>query len=463
MSEAAETLFQIIFNEADWTTCLIEAIPDGILIADTDAIVRYVNGGYLRLTGIKREDIIGKHVAEVRPGAMLPRTIKTGEAKVAVYRRVEDTEYISDMSPLIHDGKIVGGVSVNKHLGRFLLLSKELEKHVRKTKELRSAVSQAYRAHYTFDDIVGNSPRVQDALAMARKIAGYDADILITGESGTGKEMFAQAIHNASPRSEMPFVPVNCSTLNSELLESELFGYEDGAFTGGRKGGKIGLFAVSDGGTIMLDEIAELSYDMQAKLLRVLQERTIRKVGDNAETRLDIRVIAVTNKNLLSLAKQGKFREDLYYRLNVMNLEIPPLRERTSDAISLADYFLMAWGQKHGKYWTFHESVVEKILHHDWPGNIRELKNVVEFAAYTCDANIITDIHLPRSDVERGKTEPVALPTMGGPGTLKKVAANAQRAIIQSMLSQYGDSLEAKKSIAASLGISLATLYNKSR
>ena len=198
--------------------------------------------------------------------------------------------------------------------------------------------------------------------------------------------MFAQAIHNASSRAELPFVAVNCSTLNSALLESELFGYEDGAFTGARKGGRIGLFSVSEGGTIMLDEIAELSYDMQAKLLRVLQERTVRKVGDHAEWPVDIRVIAATNKNLLELTKQGKFREDLYYRLNAMSLEIPALRDRESDSIVLAEHFLVKWAQRNGKYWTFHPSVLEKILRYGWPGNIRELKNVVEFAAYTCDA-----------------------------------------------------------------------------
>ncbi len=463
MSKAKETLFKVILNEPDWTLRLIEAIPDAIVIADTDGVVQYVNAGYLRLAGLKREDIIGKDLAEMRPGAVLPHAIKSGEAKLAVYRRVGDTEYITDVSPISHNGTTIGGVSVSKQLKEFLLLSKELERYVRKTKELRSVVNRAYQARYRFEDIIGNSPRIQEAMAMGKKIALCEADILITGESGTGKEMFAQAIHNASSRAELPFVAVNCSTLNSALLESELFGYEDGAFTGARKGGKIGLFSVSEGGTIMLDEIAELSYDMQAKLLRVLQERTVRKVGDHAEWPVDIRVIAATNKNLLELTKQGKFREDLYYRLNAMSLEIPPLRNRESDSIVLAEYFLVKWAQRNGKYWTFHPSVLEKILRYDWPGNIRELKNVVEFAAYTCDRSVITDIQLPKSKPESNKADDSTLSTMRGSGTLKKVAADTQRAVIQSMLNKYGDTLEAKKTIAMELGISLATLYNKCR
>ncbi len=463
MSKAAETLFQVILHESDWTSCLIEAIPDGILIVDRDGFVRYANAAYLRLAGLKREDIIGKELSEVRPGAALPRAVKTGETRVGVYRRVGDTDYIADVAPIVRNGTIIGGVSVSKLLGPFLLLSKELEKHVRKTKELRSLVNRAYQARYSFEDIVGNSPRIQEAIAMAKKMALCEADILITGESGTGKEMFAQAIHSASSRAELPFVAVNCSTLNSALLESELFGYEEGAFTGARKGGKIGLFSVSEGGTIMLDEIAELSYDMQAKLLRVLQERTVRRVGDHAECPVNIRVIASTNKNLLDLTKQGKFREDLYYRLNVMSLEIPPLRDRASDAILLAEHFLLRWTQKNGKYWTFHPSVLEKILDYSWPGNIRELKNVVEFAAYTCDRGAITNLPLPKSQPESHRIDDSILSAMSGPGALKKLAADTQRAVIRSMLNKYGDTLEAKRTVAQQLGISLATLYNKSK
>jgi transcriptional regulator with PAS, ATPase and Fis domain len=461
MSTAEETLFQVIRHEPEWTSSLIEAIPDGILIIDTDGVVRYVNAGYLRLTGLKREDIVGKNLLEARPGAILPQAVKSGETRVGVYRRVGNTEYIVDVAPVAHQGTIIGGVSVSKPLGQFLLLAKEVEKHVRKTRELRSVINRAYQARYSFEDIIGNSPRIQEAISMGKKMALCEADILITGESGTGKEMFAQAIHNASSRAELPFVAVNCSTLNSALLESELFGYEDGAFTGARKGGKIGLFAVADGGTIMLDEIAELSYDLQAKLLRVLQERTVRKVGDHAESPVDVRVVAASNRNLFDLTRQGKFREDLYYRLNVMSLEIPPLRDRASDAILLAEHFLMKWSQKNGKYWTFHPSLLEKILGYSWPGNIRELKNVVEFAAYTCDRGAIMDLPLPKSRPESHQIDDSILAAMSGPGALKKLAADTQRAVIRSMLNKHGDTLEAKKTVASQLGISLATLYNK--
>ena len=462
MKQAAADVVGIAMAERQWTQSLIEAIYDGVLIIDIQGKVCYVNGGYLKITGLAEEDIVGLPLAQVRPGSVLSQVTKSGEARMGVYRREGNSEYVVDMSPIRYNGKIVGGISTLKEISRIQSLSKELEKYVKKNRELASVVSHIYNARYTFHDIVGASPELRKAVAFAEKIAQCDEDVLICGESGTGKEMFAQAIHNGSSRSAMPFVPVNCPTLHSTLVESELFGYENGAFTGARKGGKVGLFFVADNGTIMLDEIAELPYDMQAKLLRVLQERKVRRIGEAAEQAINIRVIAVTNKNLLALAKEGKFREDLYYRLNAMTLEVPPLKDRKGDLELLAEHFLGEWCKRNGRYLTLHASAWEMINGYDWPGNIRELKHVVEFSAYLCEGSVIHSIRLPQ-------TAPLPIPhqheevDFSHPESLKRIVENTERAVIQSMLKKYGESLEAKKIIAGQLGISLATFYNKAK
>ncbi len=444
---------------------LIEAVYDGILIADSNGIVRHVNDGYLRISGLTREEIMEKSLSIVRPGSVLPQVIKTGNAKIGIYRHEGNSEYVVDMAPICFQGTVVGGISLVKGIERIQRLSKEVEKYVQKNRELKAAVNSAYQARYSFSDAIGVSAAFVRTVDFAKRMAGYDEDILITGESGTGKELFAQAIHNASSRADKPFVAVNCSTLSSPLVESELFGYSDGSFTGALKGGKAGLFSVADGGTIMLDEIAELPYDMQAKLLRVLQERKLRRVGASTEEGVDVRVIAATNKDLLALAKAGKFREDLYYRLAVMTLEIPSLRQRKADLQPLAEHFLQAWCKRNRRQITFFPSAFAMMESYDWPGNIREFKNVIQFSAYICDGDSIDTIHLPKASLQpQGEFNPAVAQdtyTMDPSGGLKKILEETEQAVIRSLLRKYGESLDAKKRIAAELGISLATLYNK--
>lgn len=446
------------------TNSLIEAIYDGILIADAASIVRYVNAGYLRISGIKSEDIINKSLSQVRPGSVLPQVIKTGVAQIGIYRQEGNAEYVVDMAPIRFDGNVVGGISVVKSIARIKKLSKELEKYAQKNRELKATVDSLYQARYTFNDVIGDSVEIQTVTSLAKRMASYDEDILITGESGTGKELFAQAIHNASSRSTKPFIAVNCSTLNSTLVESELFGYTAGAFTGALKDGKAGLFAMADGGTIMLDEIADLPYDMQAKLLRVLQERKIRRVGCSNEEIVDIRVIAATNRDLLAMANNGKYREDLYYRLSAMILELPSLRSRKTDLAALADHFLAEWARRNKKNIAFLPSAYAMMQTYNWPGNIREFKNVIQFSAYTCDSDKVAEIHLPKSAYAQTvplETAPMPQAARQYQGSLKKILEETEQEVIRQMLMRYGHSLEGKKAAAAELGISLATLYNK--
>lgn len=456
-----ERFFDMALNPRGVTFSVLSSIHNAMLVADANIIVRYVNAKYLEITGLKYEEIIGKNLQEVRPQTVLPQVIRSGEARTDLLSRTIPNAVVDMSVPLVYKGRTVGGISILKESQRIQLIYKELEKMMQLNdelkQELKSVVVNAYSAKYLFSDIVGYTPLFQNIVAIAKKFAGFDADILITGESGTGKELFAQAIHNASARSHMPFVPVNCSTLSPTLVESELFGYDSDAFTGAVKGGKVGMFSVANGGTIMLDEISELPFDMQAKLLRVLQERTVRKVGGAAEVPVNVRVIAATNKNLLEMVRVGKFREDLYYRLTILRLDLPSLRERRDDIRPLADALLAGWNQKHGKNLRIHPGVYDKMIRYEWPGNIRELKNAVHFAAFLCDTDVITSINLPEQIASAQRERIVDYGEM----QLKEIVEITERNVVREMIKKYGDTLEAKKEIAAKLGISLPTLYNK--
>lgn len=438
-----------------WYVKILDSINDGILVIDECAIVRYVNAEYTRITGVSSSQIIGRYLTDVRPGAMLPSVVKTGRSLSGVYRREGEIEYVVDMAPIVVGGKTVGGVSVVKDITEVQKLSEEVKRYHKNTERLKNMVDRMYRAKYSFADVLGSSAAMGKTVETARRIAHGHADVLITGESGTGKEVFAQAIHNESARAEGPFVAINCATITLPLIESELFGYEDGSFTGARKGGKLGLFEIAGGGTIFLDEITELSLEMQAKLLRVLQERTVRRIGNANEIAIDIRVMAASNKDICSLVKENAFRDDLYYRLCVLNLNLPPLRERGQDVWLLAENFVVAYAQKVGHHFHLSNEVRETLLRYHWPGNVRELRNVIEYAVNMCDNGVITVLHLPEwLKAAAGDKEPASRP-------LVDRVHSFERRIIKDMLDHYGADMEAKRKIAQELGISLATLYNK--
>lgn len=432
---------------------ILDAIYDGILVADASAVVRYVNPEYTRITGVNHEEIIGRPLEEVRPGAILPEVIRSGVPRAGVFRRVGAIEYVVDMAPIIIAGRIVGGVSVLKDLTEVQRLSQELRQYVNRVNRLHTIVRDSFRARFTFEDIVGKSDAIHAAVAFARRIARVESDVLITGESGTGKEVFAQAIHNASSRAAAPFIAFNCAALSPSLIESELFGYGEGAFTGARRSGKVGFFEIADGGTVLLDEIAELSVEMQAKLLRTIQERRIRRIGETEEIPVDVRIIAATNRDLEQLVREGRFREDLYYRINVVNIHLPPLLARKSDVRPLADHFLGCCRARLGRNLSFSVAAYEALLGHDWPGNVRELQNAVEHAANLADAEIIEPEHLPRVLQKR---------VTGRCGAnLRQLLREVERQTIIERLNHHGRTVAAKKQVARELGLSLSTLYSK--
>lgn len=432
---------------------ILDSIYDGLLIADNNSIVRYINPEYTRITGVKYEDIVGRYLTDIRPGAILPKIIKAGLPMDGVYRREGEVEYVVDMAPIILNGKVAGGVSLVKDITEVRRLHKEINRYEKRTNRLKKLVEHAYKAKYTFDDLVGDSPALKKSIQFTKKAAAGEIDILITGESGTGKEIFAQAIHNESRRKQNPFVALNCASLTSSLVESELFGYEEGAFTGAKKGGKTGLFEIADGGTILLDEIGELSLEVQAKLLRVLQERTVRRIGESTEIPLNVRVITSTNRNLKQMVVEGRFREDLYYRLNALNIHLPPLRDRDKDAIPLAKHFLKLYSRKIGRPYSFSSEIFGVFANYNWPGNVRELRNTIEFAATMCEDTIITQLHLP----------PIFLMDSSGgiKKTLQQLVQDAERQFIISALKTEEPTVEGKKRVASQLGFSIATLYNK--
>ena len=438
-----------------WLLSILDSINNGVMIIDDAFIVRYLNPEYTRITGVSRDQIIGRPLREVRPGARLPDVVRSGKPLSGVFRREGDIEYVVDLAPIVLDGKIKGGIGVFKDITEVECLSKELQRILRQTDRLKSIVHHAYQARYTFDDIIGTSDGIRKVIELAKRFARGGNDILITGESGTGKEVLAQAIHNTGDRAAGPFVTVNCAALSPSLLESELFGYIEGAFTGARKGGKVGLFEIADGGTIFLDEIAELTPEMQGRCLRVLQERTIRRVGDTQETRLDVHVITATNRDLSRMAEENAFRQDLYYRLWVLNIHIPPLRERNIDIRVLADHFLAQCGRKIMRRLEFAPEIYERFSKYGWPGNVRELIHTVEFATQMADDSVIAPHHLPAA------LNPESIPDRLQAGKLSELVRDFERKVITGRLKYYGKSMEAKKSIARDLGISKATLYNK--
>lgn len=442
-------------NEA--ARAAFNAMREGITIIDTDGIIVFGNTAYREFlnkeAGGDIGPIEGYRLRDLRPGARLPDVLEKGEPILHLTRQEVEDFYFVNLYPIYRDGVLLGGLSVVTFLDDAYRAREELEAMEARSKQVLHRINKANGARYTFDDIVAESPAGAQTKALAEKIAATDATVLLESESGTGKELYAQAIHNASLRREGVFVAINCANFNPNMLESELFGYVEGAFTGAKKGGKLGLFEAAAGGTLFLDEISEMDLGLQAKLLRVLQERRIRPVGGVKEIDVDVRVIAACNAGLPDYVDQGKFRKDLYYRLNTFPIHIPPLRERTGDIPALAAAILDQLSHKLRRPFTLTDEAVRLLQAHSWPGNVRELRNVLEFSAYLPPSGVITCEAFP-ADLRRPAEHDAALPLV------QRVRAFEKREI-QRLLARNGASLEGKKKTAAQLGISLASLYNK--
>lgn len=345
---------------------LIQMMKDGIVVTDNLGKIHLANEKAVKLMNFRTDVLEGFNISEVLP-------------EMDIYPEIQ---YIinGDRGPImasfvpIETNLEPAGENV---IGRIVTLS-DFDEREEVQHEVRSRLAgNHHRARYRFSEIIGDSPQIENAIAQAKKMAKSSSSVLITGESGTGKELFAQSIHNASSRCNRNFVAVNCAAIPENLLESEMFGYEEGSFTGARKGGKAGYFEVAHGGTIFLDEIGEMPLQLQAKLLRVIEERRVTRVGSDKEIDVDVRIISATNQDLFTMVEEGRFREDLYYRLKVLPLELPPLREHPEDIPTLIDHYLEIFQ----KEFQFNTGAMKRLKSHQWRGNCRELRNVIEYLA----------------------------------------------------------------------------------
>ena len=372
---------------------IVDCIYEAVCVIDEDGIVVIWNRAAEKLYDISHDEIIGKSIEEFFPDAIVNNVRKTGAPIENKYHSPrKGSHIIANSMPLYIESVFKGAVSTDRDYAEVRKLYMELENANSKLIFLENEVK---KISAVFGKIIGKSPNIVKKIDMARQIAPTHANVMITGESGTGKEVFARGIHELSGRTGL-FVPVNCSAIPSELFESEFFGYCSGAFTGASKKGKMGIFEIANEGTVFLDEIGDMPLHMQAKLLRVLQEREIVRIGGEKNIKLDVRVVAATNKDLRKMVEQNNFREDLFYRLNVVEINLPPLRDRKEDIPIFIDHFIKDFSSANSKSIVEIQREVLSILNeYRWPGNIRELMNVVERIIVTTKNGIIKKSSIP--------------------------------------------------------------------
>ena len=372
--------------ESEWLDLLMENPDFAAILIDRAGKIAFMNKTYLNILEMPEEDVVGKYVTDILPDTRTLTVIRTGKAILGYNWIVNGRKTIASSLPLIKNGEVVGCFAYGLYLD--LLDAKDMAENIMfELNMYKDEVRSIYSARYSFNDIISDSRAMQNVKFLAQQAALHaTTTVLITGESGTGKELFAHAIHRWSSRSSLPFVRVNCAAIPENLLEAELFGYAEGAFTGARKGGNPGKFELANGGTVFLDEIAEMSPSMQSKLLVVLQEKEFERLGSRHSIRVNVRVIAATNRNLESMVEQNCFREDLYYRLNVLRLEIPSLRERPEDIPALVKALI---GKLNANLKTTvvgtTGDALDFLRKYSWPGNVRELENVLERAMILAD------------------------------------------------------------------------------
>jgi len=449
MSDITVNYQNILYDALEYAyECIVLTDPAGRII--------YMNKPYQEF--LKIQDVIGLHVTDVIENTRMHIVAQTGKAEIASVQRIQGHDIIANRIPVFRDGcltAVIGTVMFQDVQQLYALVAtvNRLQKEVDFYKgELRRKSKRDVASAYAFEDIIGTSQSLSQAKKLAQRIAKGNTTVLITGESGTGKELMAQGIHTNSQRAMGPFIAVNCAAIPDNLLESELFGYEPGAFTGALSIGKKGKFELADHGTILLDEIGDMPLHLQAKVLRVIQEREIERIGSTRSIPVDVRVISSTHRNLDELIQLGKFREDLFYRLNVFNIHIPPLRERVEDIPFLGRHILKKLSAATGIIVDEIGDDVWPILYqHSWPGNVRELSNVFERAIYMMDARCIQANHISFPIREK----PTSLSqTLNLKDTLEQVEKSA---ILQALSTCGGNKREA----AQKLGISKSSLYQK--
>ena len=449
------------FSEPDFRE-VCQNLYDGIHITDGEGVIVFINDAYTRTTGIRPEQVLGRRVSEIE--GLLYKGSVTGQV-LKTKRRV------NSMATILELGKevLVTGTPVFDEAGNIKLVVtntrdfpelKRLEHQLHTLTEERKKVHQELaflrRQQAGGRELVYCSEAMESVMELVRTVAQTDVTVLITGESGTGKELIASELYQGSARRDKPFIKVNCAAIPAELLESELFGYEEGAFTGARRSGKAGMFELADTGMILLDEIGDMPLTLQTKLLRVLQQRELIRVGGSRPVKLDLRVVAATNKNLREEVRQGRFREDLYYRLNVVPIELKPLRERQTDIPLLAERFCRDFCKKYGRDMRITPDGLQLLTEYPWPGNIRELENLIERLIVTNgEGGAVTRGHVLAALSSSGSFHG----SSAAAGTLKQQVSAYEREIVLQAVKREGSIRRAAKA----LGVDHSTLVKKLR
>lgn len=455
---------------------ILSDLPLGLAVVNRQGRAVFMNEDYSQILGYSSQELIGLSLQKNVPFSRISEILQTGKPRLLIDLEYQGKVFLLSEIPIVSQGQTIGGISkilsreriegqdVRNLMERIQILENKLLFYKEELLELRSQRSP-------LEEIQGESPEMHKLKHVAQRVALHDANVLITGESGTGKGLLAQTIHQLSPRKGEPFIKINCAAIPENLLESELFGYEEGAFTGALKGGKPGKFELAQGGTIFLDEIGDMPLTMQAKILRVLQEKSFERIGGNKTLTVDVRVIAATHRDLVKLIDQGEFRLDLYYRLAVISLDLPPLRQRPMDICRLTEEITQKLSAKYGKPIKGLTPTVEKILRtYPWPGNVRELENVLEYAFNFLELgeNVIDLLHLPANVVnsspqngtehEQKSRDPKQQNPESICISLEDAVAQAEsEAIVRALKLTQGN----KQAAARVLGIHVSGLYQK--
>lgn len=435
----------IIFRQNKEKENILDSVTDGVVYVDEQRIITQANLQITKFTGLKKEDLIGKPISIIQtvpPIASVMSMDGENRRDIQVKLKGKDRSYNCFLN---HD-IIKGRHGTENNIVLIFTTVEEIQ-------ELADKINPGHRAFFTFNSIIGKSKLLSDAVALAKKAAEHETRVIIEGESGTGKEMFAQSIHNSSSRRDGPFVAIDCGAIPRELLESEIFGYEEGAYTGARKGGNRGKFELAHKGTLFLDEIANLPLDMQVKLLRVLQENKVIRIGGYRPFDVDVQIIAATNVNLKKEVESGTFREDLFYRLNIVHIVLPPLRERSEDIQTLIENFIYVnRHQINEKIKGIDDEALQILTNYNWPGNVRQLNNVIERMMILCDEKILTQKHIPKDIAQEGDNLISSVFRMDSIDTLEVI----NRKYVTNVVSECRGNI---KKASELLGISRATVY----